>query len=52
MKLNCTLVGGAPGVKSNDPGKIKCSIFDLGTMREDLRGMVSGFRRIACSRLE
>lgn len=52
MKLNCTLVEGAPGVKSNDPGKIKCPVFDLGTKKEGLRGMVNGFGRNDCSRLE
>lgn len=32
------LVERAPGVKSNGLGRIKCSVFDLGTMREGLRG--------------
>ena len=34
------LVEGAPRVKSNDLGKIKCYVFDLSTLREKLRGIV------------
>lgn len=37
-------------MKSNDLCKVKCYVFDLGTMREGLRGMVSEFGRTSCSR--
>lgn len=32
-------------MKSNDLGKIKCYVFDLGTMREGLRGIVGRLGR-------
>lgn len=34
-------------MKSNEPGKIKCSVFDQGSMREGLRGLLSGFGKNA-----
>lgn len=46
------LVEGAPGVKSNDLGMIKCFVFDLSTMRKGLSGVVDGFGRNPYSRLE
>ena len=51
-EVELCLVEGVPGVKSNDLGKIKCSVFALGTVREVLRDVVSGFGRHSCSRLE
>lgn len=42
----------APGVKSNDLGKIKCYVFDLGTMKEGVRNTVHAFGRYPCRRLE